>query len=76
MTYYNWREENIGVAKIFDAKGKQYKRVLWCNTETGEIEYTDLDNEGKSQFDYETNEVKTIITKVPAPLKVEFSNEK
>ncbi len=66
--------EYVRAAKVFDANGKQYHRVLWCNTNTGEMEYYETDNKGVRYEDAIRNPIK-ICEVVPAPIRIEWAEE-
>lgn len=38
-------------SRLFDANGLEWKGILWCDTETGEIEQFLRDEQGKIELD-------------------------
>ena len=69
----NWNDgEYHKAAKVTDANGTEHKRVLSCDTETGEIECMRIDNQGKIVQDQNgLLAVRDIVFAKP-PLNVEW----
>lgn len=58
------------LTEILDGNGDViHHRVLWCNTETGEVCYYVLDDNDQYVIDPLTRRVKTSVTKYKPPLE-------
>lgn len=57
---------------VTDAAGQVAEYVIWCDTETGELERYDRDDKG---FVYRNNGIRTVTELRPAPLDVRTGAE-
>jgi hypothetical protein len=64
MPLYHWNySPQLPYAKIWDATGERISHVVWCDTETGEME----------RIIYSVGSIEETITETRlAPLRVEF----
>ena len=57
-------------ARVYDAHGIEIIYVIWMDTDTGEVEQIAVDRRGRFVFDEDKQELETIRSFYPAPLKV------
>lgn len=63
------KEEDIRVFEVRDANGLEWKHVIFCDTDTGEIEYVVYDDQGP-KLDSEGNEIMKATVKTASPLRI------
>lgn len=56
--------------RIFDANNLQWHRVVWCDTETGELEHVVLDEDKRPKFNESRTEILRNRLKTAAPLTI------
>ncbi len=63
------------LADIFDAEGNQWRRVIWCDTETGELERHVTDVNGYAVIDRDGKSLKKNLIRVSSPLRIEWKEQ-